>query len=420
MNMVVQLHEDQRGQVRLSSDLSEPFPINNGVKQGCVLAPTLFTIFFSMMLKHATADLDDEDGVYIRYRLDGSLFNLRRLQAHTKTLEQLIRDLLFADDAALVAHTERALQRITSCFAEAAQLFGLEVSLKKTEVLHQPAPREEYRPPHIIIGNTELKTVQHFTYLGCTISSDAKIDREIDNRLAKGNSAFGRLYKRVWNNKHLKKSTKIKVYSAVVVTTLLYGSESWVTYRHHLRLLERFHQRCLRTILGIHWSDFVTNVEVLEQAEVLSIEAMLMKSQLRWAGHVSRMEDHRLPKIVLYGELSTGHRDRGAPKKRYKDSEEIVRFMWHWPSPVVHPCLRPWCLASYHQPCCLLFWSPPQDYPQSETASEEEQRHWETQRHKPKPDLQLHTLQSDLLVKNRPHKPRARLWSTWTTYLNLR
>ena len=320
LNMVVQLHEDQRGQVRLSSDLSEPFPINNGVKQGCVLAPTLFTIFFSMMLKHATADLDDEDGVYIRYRLDGSLFNLRRLQAHTKTLEQLIRDLLFADDAALVAHTERALQRITSCFAEAAQLFGLEVSLKKTEVLHQPAPREEYRPPHIIIGNTELKTVQHFTYLGCTISSDAKIDREIDNRLAKGNSAFGRLYKRVWNNKHLKKSTKIKVYSAVVVTTLLYGSESWVTYRHHLRLLERFHQRCLRTILGIHWSDFVTNVEVLEQAEVLSIEAMLMKSQLRWAGHVSRMEDHRLPKIVLYGELSTGHRDRGAPKKRYKDS----------------------------------------------------------------------------------------------------
>ena len=46
---------------------------------------------------------------------------------------------------------------------------------------------------------------------------------------------------------------------------------------------------------------------------------MLLKSQLRWAGNVSRMEDHRLPKITMYGELSTGHRDRGAPKKRYKD-----------------------------------------------------------------------------------------------------
>ena len=320
LSMVMQLHEDQRGQVRKSNDLSEPFTIFNGVKQGCVLAPTLFTIFFSMMLQRATEDLGDEDGIYIRYRTDDSLFNLRRLQAHTKTLEQLIRQLLFADDAALVAHTETALQRVTSCFAEATQLFGLEVSLKKTEVLHQPAPQEAYCPPHITIGETELKAVQQFTYLGCTISSDARIDKEVDNRLAKASSAFGRLHSRVWNNKHLKKATKISVYRAVVLTTLLYGSESWVTYGHHLRLLERFHQRCLRSILNIHWSDYITNVEVLQQAGITSVEAMLMKTQLRWAGHVSRMEDHRLPKIVLYGELSTGHRDRGAPKKRYKDS----------------------------------------------------------------------------------------------------
>ena len=140
LSMVMQLHEDQRGQVRNSNDLSEPFTIINGVKQGCVLAPTLFTIFFRMMLQRATEDLGDEDGIYIRYRTDGSLCNLRRLQAHTKTLEQQIRELLFADDAALVAHTETALQRVTSCFAEASQLFSLEVSLKKTEVLHQPAP----------------------------------------------------------------------------------------------------------------------------------------------------------------------------------------------------------------------------------------------------------------------------------------
>ena len=142
----------------------------------------------------------------------------------------------------------------------------------------------------------------------------------MDNRLAKSNSAFRRLSSRVWKNKHLKKVTKISVHRTVVLTALLYGSESWVTYRHHLRLLERFHQRCLRVILNIHWSDYVSNVEVLEQAEITSIEVILLKSQLRWSGHVSRMDDHRLPKIALYGKLSIGHRNRGAPKKRYKDS----------------------------------------------------------------------------------------------------
>ena len=167
--------------------------------------------------------------MYVRYRLDGSLFNLRCLQAHTKMQERLIQDLLFTDDAALVAHTEGALQRVTSCFADALRLFGLEVSLKKTEVLHQPTPHEEYRPPHISIGDSELKSTQQFSYLGCTISSDAKIDKERDNRLAKANNSFGRLYKRVWNNKSLKCKTKIRVYRAVVLATL-YGSETWVTY----------------------------------------------------------------------------------------------------------------------------------------------------------------------------------------------
>ena len=62
------------------------------------------------------------------------------------THERLFRDFLFADDAALVTHTERALQRLISCFAEAAQLFRLEVSLKKTEVLYLPVPLKDGGP----------------------------------------------------------------------------------------------------------------------------------------------------------------------------------------------------------------------------------------------------------------------------------
>ena len=45
----------------------------------------------------------------------------------------------------------------------------------------------------------------------------------------------------------------------------------------------------------------------------------MLQMQLRWAGHVSRMEDVRMPKAVFFSELQEGKRDRGGPKKRYKD-----------------------------------------------------------------------------------------------------
>ena len=60
-----------------------------------------------MLRKAKEADLTE--GIYIRFRTNGSVFNLRRLLAQTKTSEELILELLFADDCALLAHTEEAL-----------------------------------------------------------------------------------------------------------------------------------------------------------------------------------------------------------------------------------------------------------------------------------------------------------------------
>ena len=117
----------------------------------------------------------------------------------------------------------------------------------------------------------------------------------------------------------LRLSTKIQVYGAVVVPTLLYGAETWVLYRKQIRLLERFHQHCLRSILGIKWQYYVSNEQVLKKASLPSVESILLQVQLRWAGHVPRMEDIHMPKAVFFSELQEGKRDRGAPRKRYKD-----------------------------------------------------------------------------------------------------
>lgn len=144
-----------------NGETSAPFPVSNGVKQGCVLTPTLFSLMFSAMLSDAFRDPDA--GIGIRYRYDGSLFNLRRLLAKTKDSTHTINDLLFADDCALNATSEADMQHSVDKFSDARNNFGLTISTKTTEVIHQPAPGKPYVEPNISVNGQRLNVVETFT-----------------------------------------------------------------------------------------------------------------------------------------------------------------------------------------------------------------------------------------------------------------
>ena len=107
---------------------------------------------------------------------------------------------------------------------------GRLLSLKKTEVWYQPPAQEAYCPHYVSIDGTNLNTVEQFAYMGSVISNDATVSKDLDNRLSKASSSFGRLSKRVWQSHSLRLSTKIQIYRAVVVPTLLYGADTWVLY----------------------------------------------------------------------------------------------------------------------------------------------------------------------------------------------
>ena len=227
--------------------------------------------------------------MYLRYRLDGSLFDIRRLTAKTKTVQKTVLEAMFADDCVLMAHRESDLRIIVSKFAEASRLFGLTISLGKTEVLFQPAPAVVANRPTISTDGTQLKTVDDFKYLGSMISSDGSLDKEIRARICKASQALGQLKTRVLNQHNIRRCTKLKVFKAVVLTSPLYGCETWTLYRRHLKQLEHFYMRSLRNILNIKRQDRVSNLQVLDTAESTSIEAMILKSRLHWVGHVIRM-----------------------------------------------------------------------------------------------------------------------------------
>ena len=180
--------------MQFNGSFSEPFEISNGVKQGCVLAPTLFGIFFGLLLKHAFDTTTEV--IYLRTRSDGRLVNLARIRAKTKVREVLIRDMLFVDDAAVVAHTQEELQSLMDCFSQACKDFGLTISLKKTNVLGH----DTETPPVITIDDYELDAVCQFAYLGSTITDNLSLDAEINKRIGKAASTLARLTARVWTS----------------------------------------------------------------------------------------------------------------------------------------------------------------------------------------------------------------------------
>ncbi|CAI9595433.1 unnamed protein product [Staurois parvus] len=115
--MVSQFHNSMMACVLEDGEASEAFPVTNGIKQGCVLAPPLFSI---------------------------------------KVKETVLRDLLFADDCALNAVSEQEMQASVDKFAAACDNFGV---LINTKVMHQPAPKAQHQEPTITVKGQKLQAV---------------------------------------------------------------------------------------------------------------------------------------------------------------------------------------------------------------------------------------------------------------------
>lgn len=316
IRMMRLLHDEMRCCVSVQGEDSEFFTVSCGVKQGCVLAPTLFALYFAVVVREALQTLSE--GIRIRFRTDGGgVFNLNRLKARTKVSHTTITEMMYADDLCFVAESTDGLQRLMSRLLQACDRFGLKINVKKTEVMALDTLNSA--PVDIRLGDVSLKQVKQFKYLGSTITSRCLLDNEVNSRIGTAAAAFGRLRAKVFRSHDIKLSTKVAVYMAIVLPGLLYASETWCLYRVHIRTLDRFHLKCLREILNIRWSDRVRNTEVLRRANVSGIEAYLMHRQLRWAGHVSRMSEARVAKRIFYSELQDGKRKQGGQFLRYKD-----------------------------------------------------------------------------------------------------
>ena len=335
VSLIEALHTGMQAKVAMCGSISKDFSVSNGVKQGCVLAPTLVSIYLAAMLE--VAFKDTSEGVHIQTRKEANLFNVTQFKAKGKTLIKIVREMLYADDSALVAHSVEDMQSLAEKFARAASQFSLQINIKKTECLYQP-PKFQLSTSLsevISIGTEPLVKCKTFKYLGSTVSENARLEDELSLRMGRASAVFGNVRERLWNNRHVSIRVKCKVYKATVLATLLYGAETWTVYRVQVKKLHAYMMRHLRSITNISWKDKTTNIEVLKRAGLPSMEDMLIQMNLRWLGHVERMDHQRLPRQLLYSQLCEDKRNQGRPRLRFKDTVkrnleklEIDRSSW--------------------------------------------------------------------------------------------
>ena len=277
------LYSNVKAKVIVDGELSEAFNYDDGVKQGCKLAPTLYGIYAAILLHLSFNNINSNHSVKVRFRYDGNLFDLRRLKARSKVKYMYIQEAQYADDIALFSNRAEDLQDLLSAYNHVSKEMGLQINTSKTETM-SIGTQAVFQ-----VNNVKLPRVDRFKYLGSYVSRDCMMNEEIHARIQSASCAFGRLRKRVFDSRELTLKTKVKVYDQCIIPFLLYGSETWPLYQKHVKQLRTIQQRHLRSILSIKWDHFVSNEEVLERANVLDMEIKLLKIRLRWMGHICRM-----------------------------------------------------------------------------------------------------------------------------------
>ena len=215
------IHEDSTAAVRAYGKLSDKFSVTSGVRQGCVLAPTLFNFYFDVAIRMALEEHHQQgSGIRVAYLLDADLVGNRRIPK----LETLVTDLEYADDMALLANNWSDLTAMLDSLTTCCKKLGLTISCMKTKSLAVLPPddpaTESPVPIHLVPEGEPIEVVSHFQYLGSIVQDDCGMDTEINSRICKASSAFQSLSRILWHQRKIQTRTKVRVLNSVILPTL--------------------------------------------------------------------------------------------------------------------------------------------------------------------------------------------------------
>jgi len=198
--------------VRVGKNVSDRFPIRNGLKQGDALSPLLF----NSALEYA----------------------IRRVQVNKEGLKlngthQL---LAYADDVNILAGSIHTLKENAEALVAATREIGLEVSADKTKYMVMSRDQNAGQIQSVRIDNSTFERVEEFKYLGTTLTNQNSIAEEIKSRLRSGNACY-HWVQNLLSSWLLLRKLKIKIYRTIILPVVLYECEAWsLTLREERKL----------------------------------------------------------------------------------------------------------------------------------------------------------------------------------------
>ena len=289
--MVSLFHTNTEACIRNGNETTDSFIVGRGVRQGCRIAPTLFIMLFSVLTEIA----ETGEGAVLCPSTNSHIPAQVPLHDHEITISHGE----YADDLTLLSENEESLQKSLSKLNETFKPVGVEIAGEKTFILIT-SHKSDYQAvpePNIMLGDERISIVNEFNLLGSYITSDAKSDKEISNRINMARAKLREL--RPLLRQTLSVECKTKITSRVVVSTLVHGTETLSTVASHEDRLQTVINDSRRAILDLTRRDKVPNHVTEAAVSLPDVRSLVSNKRLILAVKVLQMDADAYPKLAL-------------------------------------------------------------------------------------------------------------------------
>ena len=265
--------------VQLNDKVTNWFPVEQGVRQGDSLSPTLFSLYLN--------DLAVE---------------IKDLGAGVKLGNDEIAILLYADDIVLLAPTPEKLQTMLNVINTWCKKWGMQINASKTQILHVRNHQRPRSSHQFTCGDDALCYTEYYKYLGVMIHEHLNNSINVQTLTAAASRSFGRIHNMFKALKNMGPNTYETLYLSYVLPIANYASGVWgFDFFDKPQILQN---RIIRFFLGVH--KFAPLASTKIEMDWLEMRGRRWLEMLRLYNRIAAMPDWRLPKLVYKWDISLG------------------------------------------------------------------------------------------------------------------